>query len=590
MKFSSHAVRSLAIVMAAGGSTSSFPLATHHLAFASFTNVKRSPSQGGTFGVIRMPTSKSFSKRLATTQTSDDTSPSSFPTWSYENHCPSMEWNSLHNVTVTTTTNLQTTATANQLILLGVHNKTLTGMAKTLDDDLKGALTDLLKLKAFKGKAGMTTPTVRVLKENGVTTRYALIGLSDDCTKDGAKIGAAIANKMTEDIVSCSMIMPDNTTDAMVTALTSSFYSTLYSDNRYKTGDGITKSAESLVSLDLVCSTAIANDAISLGQQMASGVVLTKDIVNAPHNVLNSMSLAETAQRLAETVPNLSCRILSTQECQERGMGAFLAVGRGSETEPQFIHITYTPPSSDNDEKTVLKKVGIIGKGLLMDTGGYNIKTAMMELMKFDCGGAGAVLGAAKAIGQMAPKGVEAHFFVAACENMINQRAMVPGDILTASNGKTIEVINTDAEGRLTLADALVYADKEVGCETIIELSTLTGACMISLGKAMAGVWTSNDELAAEIDECSKTSGDKTWRMPLEESYNDQLKSKLADMTNCGTKYGGAITAALFLQNFVDKEKPFCHIDIAGPVWDDKKGATGFGAKLVTEWVKKQGE
>ena len=168
MKFSSHAVRSLAIVMAAGGSTSSFPLATHHLAFASFTNVKRSPSQVGTFGVIRMPTSKSFSKRLATTQTSDDTSPSSFPTWSYENHCPSMEWNSLHNVTVTTTTNLQTTATANQLILLGVHNKTLTGMAKTLDDDLKGALTDLLKLKAFKGKAGMTTPTVRVLKENGV--------------------------------------------------------------------------------------------------------------------------------------------------------------------------------------------------------------------------------------------------------------------------------------------------------------------------------------------------------------------------------------------------------------------------------------
>ena len=208
-----------------------------------------------------------------------------------------------------------------------------------------------------------------------------MIGLSDDCTKDGAKIGAAIANKMTEDIVSCSMIMPDNTTDAMVTALTSSFYSTLYSDNRYKTGDGITKSAESLVSLDLVCSTAIANDAISLGQQMASGVVLTKDIVNAPHNVLNSMSLAETAQRLAETVPNLSCRILSTQECQERGMGAFLAVGRGSETEPQFIHITYTPPSSDNDEKTVLKKVGIIGKGLLMDTGGCKCQDHVKDIV-----------------------------------------------------------------------------------------------------------------------------------------------------------------------------------------------------------------
>jgi leucyl aminopeptidase len=214
----------------------------------------------------------------------------------------------------------------------------------------------------------------------------------------------------------------------------------------------------------------------------------------------------------------------------------------------------------------------------------------MMELMKFDCGGAAAVLGAARAIGELAPLGVEAHFIVAACENMINERAMVPSDVLTASNGKTIEVVNTDAEGRLTLADALVYADKEVGCQKIIELSTLTGACMISLGKGMAGVWTSNDALAAELEEASKVSGDKTWRMPLEESYNEQLESKIADMTNCGTRYGGAITAALFLQNFVDKETPFSHVDIAGPVWDDKTGATGFGAKLVTEWVTKQGK
>ena len=210
--------------------------------------------------------------------------------------------------------------------------------------------------------------------------------------------------------------------------------------------------------------------------------------------------------------------------------------------------------------------------------------------MKFDCGGAAAVLGAARAIGELAPIGVEAHFIVAACENMINERAMVPSDVLTASNGKTIEVVNTDAEGRLTLADALVYADKEVGCQKIIELSTLTGACMISLGKGMAGVWTSNDALAAELEEASKVSGDKTWRMPLEESYNEQLESKIADMTNCGTRYGGAITAALFLQNFVDKETPFSHVDIAGPVWDDKTGATGFGAKLVTEWVTKQGK
>lgn len=232
----------------------------------------------------------------------------------------------------------------------------------------------------------------------------------------------------------------------------------------------------------------------------------------------------------------------------------------------------------------------MVGKGLLFDTGGYNIKTQMMELMKFDCGGAAAVLGAARAVGQNRPEGVEAHFVVAACENMINARAVVPSDILTASNGKTVEVLNTDAEGRLTLADALVFADKECGCESIIELSTLTGACMISLGQKICGVWTDNDDLAKSLEDVSKVTGDKSWRMPMEAEYKEQLKSKVADMTNLGGRYGGAITAALFLTEFVDKKKPFAHIDIAGPVWDDKAGATGFGAKLVSEWVKRQGE
>jgi len=266
-------------------------------------------------------------------------------------------------------------------------------------------------------------------------------------------------------------------------------------------------------------------------------------------------------------------------------MGAYLGVARGSETEPQFIHLTYTPPSG-----TVNRKVGVVGKGLLFDTGAYNIKTQMMELMKFDCGGSAAVLGAARAVAAVAPEGVEAHFVVAACENMINQKAVVPSDILTASNGKTIEVMNTDAEGRLTLADALVYCDKELGCERIIELSTLTGACMVSLGKQICGLWTANDDLAKELEDISKATGDKSWRMPLPKEYNEQLESKFADLKNIGTKYGGAITAALFLQNFVSKKKPFAHIDIAGPVWSDKIGATGFGAKMVTEWIKRQGK
>jgi leucyl aminopeptidase len=172
---------------------------------------------------------------------------------------------------------------------------------------------------------------------------------------------------------------------------------------------------------------------------------------------------------------------------------------------------------------------------------------------------------------------------------MVNDRAMVPSDILTASNGMTIEVLNTDAEGRLTMADALVYADKEVGCESIIELSTLTGACMISLGKKICGVWTNDNDLAEELADVSKVTGEKSWRMPMEAEYNELLKSKIADIKNIGTSFGGAILAALFLQNFVDKKKPFAHIDIAGPVWDDSTCATGFGAKMVHKWVSQQG-
>jgi leucyl aminopeptidase len=151
-------------------------------------------------------------------------------------------------------------------------------------------------------------------------------------------------------------------------------------------------------------------------------------------------------------------------------------------------------------------------------------------------------------------------------------------------------VLNTDAEGRLTLADALVFADKEVGADKIIDLATLTGACMVALGDQVAGVWTDDDDLAKSLQDSSEESGDKTWRMPLEMGYDEQLKSKIADMTNLGGRYGGAITAALFLKKFVDGEKPYAHIDIAGPVWSAKTGATGHGAKLVAEWILKEDE
>eukprot|EP00543_Licmophora_paradoxa_P007360 CAMPEP_0202447576 /NCGR_PEP_ID=MMETSP1360-20130828/6333_1 /ASSEMBLY_ACC=CAM_ASM_000848 /TAXON_ID=515479 /ORGANISM="Licmophora paradoxa, Strain CCMP2313" /LENGTH=585 /DNA_ID=CAMNT_0049064733 /DNA_START=52 /DNA_END=1809 /DNA_ORIENTATION=+ len=530
----------------------------------------------------------------------------SFPTWSFDKPCGSMDWSQLVSTTLTTAESQG----ESDLILVGVYAPPvadgdekadvpieLSGAAKDIDEALGGALKELMEenAKTFKGgaKTGGMTPTLRLAVPGEKSKRYVVVGLGKKDDKkgvDAASLGKAIAAKCNDEakVTSCAVILPDGLNSAKLTDFSTAVYSSLYSDNRYRTGDKVKKLVEDLTDVKLVTSALPddAADAIQAGKDMATGIFLTKDIVNAPHNVLNSQSLADTAKRIAaESNGRIKCTILNKKECEARGMGAYLGVARGSETEPQFIHLTYTPKTGKDN-----KKIGVVGKGLLFDTGGYNIKTAMMELMKFDCGGSAAVLGAARAVGALQPEGVEAHFIVAACENMINEKAVVPSDVLTASNGMTIEIINTDAEGRLTLADALVYADKELGCESIIELSTLTGACMVSLGKEVAGVFTDNEDLASELKDISEVTGDKSWRMPLEKSYNEQLESKIADIKNCGTRYGGAITAGLFLQNFVDKKKPFAHIDIAGPVWSDKDCATGYGAKLVTEWVSRQGK
>ncbi|HEY9845986.1 MAG TPA: hypothetical protein V6D03_07280, partial [Candidatus Caenarcaniphilales bacterium] len=211
-----------------------------------------------------------------------------------------------------------------------------------------------------------------------------------------------------------------------------------------------------------------------------------------------------------------------------------------------------------------------------------------IETMKTDMAGSAATLGAAKVIAQLQPD-VEVHFIVAATENMISGRALHPGDILTASNGKTIEINNTDAEGRLTLADSLVFAEK-LGVDAIVDLATLTGACVVALGDDIAGLWTPEEKIATQLTQASELAGEKLWRMPLEEKYFEVMKSPIADMKNTGSRAGGSITAALFLKQFV-KETPWAHLDVAGPVWSDKEngynnaGATGYGVRTLVNWV-----
>ena len=330
---------------------------------------------------------------------------------------------------------------------------------------------------------------------------------------------------------------------------------------------------------------------IAAGKAKASGVVLTKQLVAAPPNVVTPTALATVAKQIADAFPETcSVKILEKEECEAMGMGSYLGVSEASDEPPKFIHLTYKA-------KDAKKTVAVVGKGLTFDSGGYNIKAgagSMIEMMKFDMGGAGATLGAARIIAETAPPGVEAHFIIASCENMIGSRGLRPGDILTASNGKTIEVNNTDAEGRLTLADALVYAEKTAGATSIVDVATLTGAIIVGLGPEVAGIFTPDDELAAELEASAKEAGELFWRMPMQETYwkSCGMTSEFADMKNTGSRGGGAITAALFLKRYIEKkETKWGHLDIAGPVWDDKKGgATGFAAQTLATWIASQGK
>ena len=320
--------------------------------------------------------------------------------------------------------------------------------------------------------------------------------------------------------------------------------------------------------------------------QICEGVELARRLVAAPPNSLTPQEMSIQASQIAKD-HGLGVKILEAKDCEDLGMGAYLAVAKGSDLDPKFIHLTL------RSEGPIKEKIALVGKGLTFDSGGYNLKVgaSQIEMMKYDMGGSAAVLGAAKALGAIKPKGLEIHFIVASCENMINGSAVHPGDVVKASNGKTIEINNTDAEGRLTLADALTYASN-LKPDSIIDLATLTGAIVVALGNDVAGFWSNNDDLANDLKAASAQSGEELWQMPLQKSYKEGLQSHIADMKNTGPRAGGSITAALFLEEFFEPDIKWAHIDIAGTCWTDKSkginpsGATGFGVKTLVQWIK----
>jgi leucyl aminopeptidase len=319
--------------------------------------------------------------------------------------------------------------------------------------------------------------------------------------------------------------------------------------------------------------------------RVADGVLFTRELVSEPANVIYPQTLAAEAERLADF--GVEVEVLGVKEMRKLGMGALLGVGQGSAHEPRLVVLDWRGDARAKDKRPL----AFIGKGVTFDTGGISIKPAAgMEEMKWDMAGAGAVIGLMRALAGRKAK-VNAVGIVGLVENMPSGTAQRPGDIVKSASGQTIEVINTDAEGRLVLADALWYAQDRFKPRLMVDLATLTGAIIISLGHVHAGLFANDDTLAETLIRAGKEVGEPLWRMPLGEEYDQAIKSDAADMKNTGERAGGSISAAQFLKRFVENDLPWAHLDIAGMAWSSKdrplaaKGATGFGVRLLDRFV-----
>jgi len=310
----------------------------------------------------------------------------------------------------------------------------------------------------------------------------------------------------------------------------------------------------------------------------------TRQLVNEPSNRMTPTKLADEAKKMSAEV-GLKCEVYGADKIKELKMGAFWSVAQGSDEPPALIIMLYEPAGAP--EKPVL---GLVGKGITFDTGGISIKPADgMEKMKYDMAGGAAMIGAMRAIALLKPK-LKVIGIVCATENMPSGKAQKPGDVQIAMSGKSIEIINTDAEGRLVLADGLFYA-RQLGCTHLVDAATLTGACVVALGYVNAGVFANDDKMFDRFNRALDRAGEKMWRLPLDEEYKESIRSNIADIVNSGGRWGGAITAAMFLKEF-SEDTPWLHLDIAGTAWmeDNKpwiaKGPSGIAVRSLIEFAK----
>lgn len=376
-------------------------------------------------------------------------------------------------------------------------------------------------------------------------------------------------------------------TEALVRAIVEGALIGRMSGELYKTNGRRTSEIETVDLVSELPEPPDFENAIVIGTAMAEGVNLARQLGFEPSNVMTPTELAARAQTMAER-EGLAFEALGEDEMKSLGMGALLAVSRGSQEPARLIVIRYEPESAP-DARASSELIALVGKGITFDSGGISIKpAAKMEEMKYDMAGAAAVIGAMQAIARLRPR-VRVIGLAAASENLPSGRAVKPGDVVRSLSGKTIEVVNTDAEGRLVLADAITYALSQ-GATCIVDAATLTGACVVALGETRAAVMGTDQRLIDDLVAAGEQGGERIWPMPLDEEYFDLIRSDIADIKNVGNRTAGSITAACFLKHFAGSA-PWAHLDIAGTAWTETekpyiaRGATGFGVRLMTNFV-----
>ena len=488
------------------------------------------------------------------------------------------------------TKNTLATAKTGCIAVAVYENKTLSQAAEALDQG--GAITAALKSGDITGKPGSTL-LLRAIS-GAAAARVLLVGVGADqaisdknfSTAVGATLKAFAQLGAADAIIALPMTdVKERDLNWAVRNIVCAFHESEFRTDSQKSKKDPVPAGVRKITLAVAAVDAALKAALTQAEAIANGIDLTKELGNLSANVCTPSYLANTARKLAKEY-KFEIEVLERKQLEALRMGSFLSVTSGSDEPPKFIVLKHMGGKA-KDAPVVL-----VGKGITFDSGGISIKPgAAMDEMKYDMCGAASVLGTFRAIGEMDLK-LNVIGVIAACENMPSGRATKPGDIVTSMNGLTIEVLNTDAEGRLVLCDALTYAERFKPA-VVIDIATLTGACIVALGHHNSGLFTRSDAahelLAGELLAAGRESGDTAWRLPVEEAYNEQLKSNFADLGNIGTPGGGSATAAAFLENFTRKYT-WAHLDIAGTAWKSggAKGATGRPVPLLTTFLIKR--